>query len=177
MLYIGNNYTFSTCLGVHNGVQKIIQTHMLSTFTVHAIGFNQYSSNKKGVWHDVKFMEIFYYSPKKAESLREVQSVLKLPELKIVKPSTTRWLSHEQCVIAKCIYAMYAFMYAIKSIYKCCINGCKPIAQAKYKLAVGHSCTFSAYRYDVSCLHGQNSNYRCQFDTTSAKNDTLVIQK
>ena len=99
---------------------------MLSTFTVHAIGFNQYSSNKKGVWHDVKFMEIFYYSPKKAESLRELQTVLKLPELKIVKPSSTRWLSHEQCVIAKCIYAMYAFMYAIKSIYKCCINGCKP---------------------------------------------------
>ena len=29
-----------------------------------------------------------------------VQSVLKLPELKIVKPSDTRWLSHERCVRA-----------------------------------------------------------------------------
>ena len=44
--------------------------------------------------------KLFFYSPKKAESLKEVQSVLKLPELKIVKPSDTRWLSHERCVRA-----------------------------------------------------------------------------
>ena len=42
--------------------------------------------------------KLFYYSPKKAESLKEIQSILKLPELKIVKPSDTRWLSHERCV-------------------------------------------------------------------------------
>ena len=44
--------------------------------------------------------KFFFYSPKKAESLKAVQSVLKLPELKIVKPSDTRWLSHEHCVRA-----------------------------------------------------------------------------
>ena len=44
--------------------------------------------------------KLFFYSPKKAESLKEVQSVLKLPELKMVKPSDTRWLSHERCVRA-----------------------------------------------------------------------------
>ena len=44
--------------------------------------------------------KLFYYSLKKAEALKEVQSVLKLPELKIVKPSHTRWLSHERCVRA-----------------------------------------------------------------------------
>ena len=44
--------------------------------------------------------KLFYYSPKKAESLKEIQSILKLPELKIVKPSDTRWLSHERCVRA-----------------------------------------------------------------------------
>ena len=44
--------------------------------------------------------KLFFYSPKKAENLKEVQSVLKLPELKIVKPSDTRWLSHERCVRA-----------------------------------------------------------------------------
>ena len=44
--------------------------------------------------------KLFYYSPKKTEALKEVQSVLKLPELKTVKPSHTRWLSHERCVRA-----------------------------------------------------------------------------
>ena len=39
--------------------------------------------------------KLFYYSPKKAEALKAVQSVLSLPELKVVKPSSTRWLSHE----------------------------------------------------------------------------------
>ena len=42
--------------------------------------------------------KLFFYSPKKAVSLKAVQSVLKLPELKIVKPSDTRWLSHERSV-------------------------------------------------------------------------------
>ena len=44
--------------------------------------------------------KMFYYSPKKAEALKIVQSVLGLPELKILKPSDTRWLSHERCVQA-----------------------------------------------------------------------------
>ena len=44
--------------------------------------------------------KLFFYSPKKAEKLKEVQSVLGLPELKIVKPSSTRWLSHERCMKA-----------------------------------------------------------------------------
>ena len=39
--------------------------------------------------------KLFYYSPKKAETLANVQAVLNLPEMKIVKPSDTRWLSHE----------------------------------------------------------------------------------
>ena len=43
---------------------------------------------------------MFYYSPKKAEALKDVQSVLSLPELKVVKPSSTRWLSHERCLRA-----------------------------------------------------------------------------
>ena len=35
-----------------------------------------------------------------AEKLKEVQSVLNLPELKVIKPSSTRWLSHERCIRA-----------------------------------------------------------------------------
>ena len=45
-------------------------------------------------------MEAFYYSPKQAEALKDVQNILNLPELKVVKPSDTRWLSHERCVRA-----------------------------------------------------------------------------
>ncbi len=44
--------------------------------------------------------KLFYYSPTKAETHKEVQSALQLPELKIVKPSDTRWLSYERCMRA-----------------------------------------------------------------------------
>ena len=44
--------------------------------------------------------KLFYYSPKKAEALKEVQAALKFPQLKVVKPSSTRWLSHERCMRA-----------------------------------------------------------------------------
>ena len=44
--------------------------------------------------------KLFYYCPQKAEALKNVQSVLCMAELKVVKPSDTRWLSHERCVKA-----------------------------------------------------------------------------
>ena len=44
--------------------------------------------------------KFFYCSPKRAQSLKKIQKVLDFPELKIVKPSDTRWLAHEQCVRA-----------------------------------------------------------------------------
>ena len=44
--------------------------------------------------------KLFYYSPKKTQALKEVQAALTLPELKVVKPSDTRWLSHERCMRA-----------------------------------------------------------------------------
>ena len=44
--------------------------------------------------------KLFYYSPKKSQALKEVQAALRLPELKVVKPSDTRWLSHERCMRA-----------------------------------------------------------------------------
>ena len=43
--------------------------------------------------------KLFYYSPKKAEALKNVQSVLCMPELKVVKRDT-QWLSYERCVKA-----------------------------------------------------------------------------
>ena len=45
--------------------------------------------------------KFFHYSPKRCENLKKI---LDLPELKIVKPSDTRWLAHEECVttVKKC---------------------------------------------------------------------------
>ena len=50
--------------------------------------------------------KVFHYSTKRTESLKEFQKVLDLPELKIVKPSDTRCLAHEQCV--KAVKASYS---------------------------------------------------------------------
>ena len=44
--------------------------------------------------------KLIYYFPKKAEALNNIYSVLCMPELKVMKPSDTRWLSHERCVKA-----------------------------------------------------------------------------
>ena len=44
--------------------------------------------------------KFFHYSPKRAVSLKMVQQMLDLPELKIAKPSDTRLLAHERCVEA-----------------------------------------------------------------------------
>ena len=42
----------------------------------------------------------FHYSPERAESLNEIQHVLNLSEMKVIKPPDTRWLAHEWCVKA-----------------------------------------------------------------------------
>ena len=47
-------------------------------------------------------MEVVLLFPPKAEALKGIEAVLGFPELKIVKPSDTRWLSHECCVKAIC---------------------------------------------------------------------------
>ena len=60
--------------------------------------------------------KFFYYSPKRAQSLKEVQKVLDFPELKIFKPSHTCWLAHERCVRA--VKASYsAIITALDHIY------------------------------------------------------------
>ena len=47
-------------------------------------------------------METILLPPKKAETLKEIQMILHLLQLKVVKPSDTRWLFHESCVRAIC---------------------------------------------------------------------------
>ena len=60
--------------------------------------------------------KLFNYSPKRAELLKKIQKVLNLPELNIMKPSDTRWLSHEHCV--KAVKASYSsIVLALEKIY------------------------------------------------------------
>ena len=64
----------------------------------------------------MRLWKFFHYSPKCAQFLKEVQKVLNLPELKVIKPSDTRWLSHERCVKAvKMSYS--AIVLALDGIY------------------------------------------------------------
>ena len=61
--------------------------------------------------------KFLHYSPKRAKSLKMVQQVLDLPELKIAKPSYTRWLAHERCV--KAVKASYgAIITALSDIHE-----------------------------------------------------------
>ena len=61
--------------------------------------------------------KFFHYSPKRAESLKEIQKELDLPELKIVKQSDTSWLAHERCV--KAVKASYSsLVFALENIYE-----------------------------------------------------------
>ena len=52
----------------------------------------------------------------KAGSLKHVQAVPNLPELKVIKPSNTRWLSHERYVCA-ILKALPPLIITLQSIY------------------------------------------------------------
>ena len=62
-------------------------------------------------------MEVFHFSPKRVKSLKLVQQVLNVPELKVVKPSDMRWLAHERSVQAVKASNL-AIVSALNSIYE-----------------------------------------------------------
>ena len=89
-------------------------------------------------------MEIFHYSPKRSQNLKEIQTVLDIPELKIVKPSDTRWLSHEKCVstVKKCYGAIVS---ALETIYQ---ESHEPEALGISKISSKPSTLFAIYLLD-----------------------------
>ena len=89
--------------------------HILPLACVQAVnstpGINHVNMTLTALW------KFFHYFPKRTESLKEVQHVLDLPKLKIIKPSDTRWLAHERCV--KGVKASYAtIVTALDSIHE-----------------------------------------------------------
>ena len=108
---VGQGYDgAATFSGSKTGVQRRIRVHAAHALYIHCSchrvqlasiqAAESVATIKKMFGTMTTLWKMFYYSPKKAEALNNVQSVLGLPELKIVKPSDTRWLSHERCVQA-----------------------------------------------------------------------------
>ena len=98
--------------GKISGVHKRIQTSSAHAIDIHCSSHRLQLASIQGV-ASVKELrmffrtvtsiwKLFYYSHQKAEALKGILAALGFHELKIVKPSNTRWLSHERCVQAIC---------------------------------------------------------------------------
>ena len=88
--------------------------------------------------------KFFHHSPKRAESLNEIQKVLDLPELKIVNPSGTQLLAHERCV--KAVKPSYSSIgLALENIYE---TSHEPEALGLSKALSSHSTTVAMYLLD-----------------------------
>ena len=139
--------------------------HCLSTVTV--MSFN-WLLCKLLMLHQVSSMstlplmrlwKFFHYSPKRAESLKEIQKVLDLPDLKIVKPPDTRWLAHEHC--AKTVKASYSsIVLALENIYE---TSHEPEALGVSQVLSSHSTTAAMYLLD--CILPQVAKLSCALQT------------
>ena len=116
----------ATFSGKKSGIQARMKKHPPHALFVHChchqlqLACVQAANGTAGIEHVyvtlTTLWKFFYYSPKRAQSLKEVQKILDYPELKIIKPSDTRWLAHERCVRA--VKASYsAIITALDHIY------------------------------------------------------------
>ena len=117
----------ATFSGKNTGVQARLRENSPHALFMHCrchllqLACVQAANKTNGIKHVyttlIALWKFFHYSPKRTGNLKEVQSVLDLPELKIVKPSDTRWLAHEKCVkVVKANYA--AIVVTLENIYE-----------------------------------------------------------
>ena len=95
----------ATFSGKHKGVQTLLKSNSPHSIFVHChshllqLACVQAANSTPGIKHVyitlTTLWKFFQYSPKRAECLKVVQRVLNIPELKVIKPSDTRWLAHE----------------------------------------------------------------------------------
>ena len=114
--------------GKHAGVQSYLKKNAPHALFVHChchllqLACVQAANGTTGIKHVYTTLttlwKFFQRSPKRYyEVLKEVYTVLNLPELKIIKPSDTRWLAHKRCV--KAVKSSYsAIMAALGNIYE-----------------------------------------------------------
>ena len=141
--------TFS---GDKTGVQRRLKEFSPHALFVHCcchglqLASVQAANATPGIKHvyttQMTLWKFFHYSPKRAESLKEIQKVLDLPEFKIVKPSDTCWLARERCV--KAVKASYcSIVLALENIYE---TSHEPEALGLSKALSSHS-TIEAMSY------------------------------
>ena len=117
----------ATFAGKKSGVQARLKKHAPHSVFVHChchklqLACVQSANSTEGIKHAYTTLttlwKFFHYSPKSCQNLKEIQKVLDIPELKIVKPSDIRWLSHEKCVsTVKKYYG--AMVSALETIYQ-----------------------------------------------------------
>ena len=117
----------ATFSGKRNGVQTLLKTNSPHSIFVHChchllqLACVQAANSTPGIKHVyitlTTLWKFFHYSPKRAECLKEVQRVLNMPEMKVIKPSDTRWLAHERCV--KAVKESYtAILITLNNIYE-----------------------------------------------------------
>ena len=139
------------------GVQARLKKHAPHAVFVHChchllqLACVQAANSTTGIKHVYNTLttlwKYFHYPPKRAESLKEIQHVLNVPEMKVIKPSDTRWLAHEWCI--KAVKASYnALVVTLDSNYQ---NFHAPEALGKYK-ALSKFTTIAAI-YLMAALH------------------------
>ena len=117
----------ATFSGKHKGVQTLLKSTSPHSIFVHChchllqLACVQAANNTPGIKHVYSTLttlwKFFQYSPKRAECLKAVQRVLNMPDLKVIKPSDTRWLAHERCV--KAVKENYiAVVITLNNIYE-----------------------------------------------------------
>ena len=144
----------ATFAGKKSGVQARLKKHAPHSVFVHChchklqLACVQSANSTEGIKHVYTTLttlcKFFHYSPKRCQNLKEIQKVLDIPELKIVKPSDTRWLSHEKCVstVKKCYGAIVS---ALETIYQ---KSYKPEALGISKILSKPSTLFAIYLLD-----------------------------
>ena len=144
----------ATFAGKKSGVQARLKKHAPHSVFVHChchklqLACVQSANSTEGIKHVYTTLttlwKFFHYSPKRCQNLKEIQKVLDIPELKIVKPSDTRWLSHEKCVstVKKCYGAIVS---ALETIYQ---ESHEPEALGISKILSKPSTLFAIYLLD-----------------------------
>ena len=87
--------------GERRGVQVRLRVYSPSALYVHCHQLQLAAIHASKEHNEVRLVlgtlltiwKTFHYSPKKAETLVEIQAVLNSPELRVNKPSDTRWLA------------------------------------------------------------------------------------
>ena len=138
--------------GVHARIKKpaphavfvYCHCHMLQLACVQAanstVGIEHVYTTLTTLW------KYFHYSPKRTQPLKEIQDMLELPELKVIKPSDTCWLAHQRCV--KAVKASYtALVVTLDSNY---LNFYEPEALGIYKASSKFSTIAAVYLLDYT---------------------------